>query len=323
MAVSPSSPAAFELLVLDPGGRIRFGNAQASEWLAQGDAVCRRRGGLAAANVPSRDALDRLLRATLADAAGKAPAVPRVVPLRRRGRLPLIAVALPITGDPRFELGAVVLLRDPEVLDLPPAAMLCEAFGLTRAEASVALGLFAGQALKDIAAARRTSVNTVRTLLGRVFAKTGCRRQSELVRLVGALNDARAAGAGLAAGLSAAGLRLEEARRLQSFDRLRALLRLPLHAPPDQHATIVSRGFAPGDDTGYHVHGCGHEIVCVLQGSLTMEYPGQTPVATGPGEAIYVAPGVVHRGANASESQPLSLFHIGIGPGGSIDRRNL
>ena len=75
---------------------------------------------------------------------------------------------------------------------------------------------------------------------------------------------------------------------------------LPLRAPPDQHATIVSRGFAPGDDTGYHVHDCGHEIVCVLGGSLTMEYPGEASVETASGEAIYVAPGVVHRGVNAA-----------------------
>ena len=52
--------------------------------------------------------------------AGRAPALPRVVPLARRGRLPLIAVALPLAGQPDFGLGAVILLRDPDVLDPPP-----------------------------------------------------------------------------------------------------------------------------------------------------------------------------------------------------------
>jgi len=140
----------------------------------------------------------------------------------------------------------------------------------------------------------------VRTLVGRVYAKTGCRRQSELVRLIGALNEGRAAGAGLASGLATAGLLLEQASWRCGVGQMRALLELPLSAPPDQRATIISRGFAPGDDTGHHVHGCGHEIVCVLQGSLTMEYPGQASVETGAGEAIYVAPGVVHRGVNTS-----------------------
>jgi len=45
--VSPAtSSAAFELLVLDPGGRIKFNNAQAGQWLAQGQTVCRRKDGL-------------------------------------------------------------------------------------------------------------------------------------------------------------------------------------------------------------------------------------------------------------------------------------
>jgi quercetin dioxygenase-like cupin family protein len=163
----------------------------------------------------------------------------------------------------------------------------------------------------------------VRTLVGRVFAKTGCRRQAELVRLVGALNDARAAAAGVSAGLATAAPLLAAAAQRETVRRLRALLELPLSAPPDQHATIVSRGFAPGDDTGYHVHGCGHEIVCVMDGALTMEYPSQAPIETVAGEAIYVAPGVVHRGVNTSASCALSLLHVGIGPGGSIDRRDL
>jgi len=323
MDASPAANPAFELLVLDPAGRVRFGNAQAGAWLAQGDAVCRRHGVLAASDRANRDAFERLIRATLVDAAGHAPAVPRVVPLARGGRLPLIAVGLPIAGHADFELGAVVLLRDPEVRDLPPAAMLGAVFGLTRAEAAVARSLFADRTLKEIAAERRSSINTVRTLVGRVYAKTGCRRQSELVRLIGALNEARSAGAALAGGLTTAGMLLDQASRGRAVGWMRALMALPLRAPPDQHATIVSRGFAPGDDTGYHVHGCGHEIVCVLQGSLTMEYPGEASVETASGEAIYVAPGVVHRGVNSSSSLALSLFHVGIGPGGSIDRRNL
>jgi DNA-binding CsgD family transcriptional regulator/quercetin dioxygenase-like cupin family protein len=323
--MSPSQPtaSAFELLVLDPAGRIRFGNARANAWLARGDGVRRANGAMAAEHRGSRDALTRLLRLTLDDAKAQLPARPRVMPLPRPGRLPLIAVALPITGGrchADFELGAAVLLRDPEAIALPPADVAREVFGLTAAEAAVALALAADRTLKEIASERRCSVNTVRTLIGRVFDKTGCRRQSELVRVIGALNDALSAGSGLASGLALAGQPV--------FDRiaashLRALLQLPLHAPPNQHATIVARGFAPGDRTGFHLHGCGHEIVCVLDGSLTMQYVDTPAIDTRAGEAIYVAPGVVHQGVNTSADGALTLFHIGIGPAGSIDRRNL
>src|ERR1044071_6084901 len=104
-----SPPAAFDLVVLDPAGRIRFSNAQASAWLANGDAVCRLRGGLSAPSRAGREALDRLIRSTLADAAALVPAMPRVVPLPRHGRLPLVAVGLPITRSRSHadcELGA-------------------------------------------------------------------------------------------------------------------------------------------------------------------------------------------------------------------------
>ena len=168
------APAAFELVVLDPAGRIRFSNAKASAWLEQGDVLCLRRGGVAAASRNGRDALQRLISTTLADANACAPAVPRVVPLPRPGRLPLMAIGLPIARGRRFadiELGAAILFRDPEVLELPPAHMVREVFGLTPAESEVALGMGSGCGLKDIARRRACSVNTVRTLAGRVFQK--------------------------------------------------------------------------------------------------------------------------------------------------------
>ena len=61
---------------------------------------------------------------------------------------------------------------------------LVEAYGLTRAEASLAVGLMAGEALTSIAAARGRSINTLRTHLARIMVKTNTRRQGELVSLL-------------------------------------------------------------------------------------------------------------------------------------------
>ncbi|MDM0107265.1 hypothetical protein QTH97_20135 [Variovorax sp. J22R24] len=322
-AIEPAAPSAFELVVLDPSGRIRFSDARACSWLAQGTTVCNAHGGIAAADRATREGFDRLIRRTLeAGAAHHEPAMPRVIPLPRPGRLPLIAVGLPITGGAAHALGAAVLLRDPEVVDLPPLAVVCEIFGLTRAEGAIALAVGNGHALKQIAESRRCSVNTVRTLLGRAFAKTGCRRQADLVRVMGALAELRAAADGFSAGHAMASLH-DKALRRASESRVRALLQLPLRAPPNQQARIVSRDFSPGEATGFHVHGCGHEIVCVLDGALTMEYAGAGAGQTIAGEAVYVAPGVVHQGRNLDTLHSLSLYHVGIGPAGSIDRRNL
>ena len=324
MVEAQSPQSTFELIVLDPIGRIRFCNAQAAALMARGDTVCQLRDRVSTTDRSTRNALDSLISATLSDARADTAAVPRVVPLPRLGRLPLVAIGLPISRTRRhadFALGAVILLRDPDQVHLPARKVVRDMFGLTIAEAEVALQIGAGSTLNQIALMRSCSINTVRTLTARVLQKTGCRRQAEVVRVLGALNDALAAAAGVAAGLI---LPTCVTDSLMGHARIQydTLLRLPLAAPPNQHATVVSRAFAPGTDTGFHLHGCGHEIVCVLEGSLTMEYADRPDSQTAAGAAVYVPPGVIHRGLNPAGAEALSLFHIGIGPAGSIDRRN-
>lgn len=272
MAEAQPSQSAFELIVLDPTGRIRFSNAQASALMTKGDMVCRLRGHVSATDRSTCNALDRLISTTLSDARADTAAVPRVVPLHRPGRLPLVAIGLPISRTRRhagFEVGAVILLRDPDQVHLPARAVVRDMFNLTIAEADVALQIGAGSTLNEIALMRSCSINTVRTLCARVLQKTGCRRQAGVVRVLGALNDALAAVAGVASGLTMAACVADELTH-QARSHYDKLLQLPLRAPPNQHATVVSRAFAPGTDTGFHLHGSGHEIVCVLDGSLTM-----------------------------------------------------
>jgi pimeloyl-ACP methyl ester carboxylesterase/DNA-binding CsgD family transcriptional regulator len=66
---------------------------------------------------------------------------------------------------------------------------VAEAFGLTLAEVEIVRGMALGQPLKDIAAARSRSVETVRTQLRSILAKTETHSQSELVRVVLGLMD--------------------------------------------------------------------------------------------------------------------------------------
>ena len=57
--------------------------------------------------------------------------------------------------------------------------------GLTLAEAQLAIALAAGDSLRTVADRRGVSINTVRNQLSAVFDKTGCRRQQDLIRLLG------------------------------------------------------------------------------------------------------------------------------------------
>lgn len=57
-------------------------------------------------------------------------------------------------------------------------------FSLTPAEAEVAWALHGGAALRQIADQRAVSINTVRNQVKSAMAKTGARRQADLILLV-------------------------------------------------------------------------------------------------------------------------------------------
>ena len=81
----------------------------------------------------------------------------------------------------------MVCITDPDRHLSVPGRYLSELFGLTQAEAALAEALLAGQELRDIAEQQGRSINTMRTHLARLMAKTEVNRQSELLRLLGTI----------------------------------------------------------------------------------------------------------------------------------------
>jgi DNA-binding CsgD family transcriptional regulator len=67
---------------------------------------------------------------------------------------------------------------------LPETARLRAEFGLTKAEARLALRLAAGSSLASAAQAFDVKLTTIRSQLQQVFAKTGASRQTELVAML-------------------------------------------------------------------------------------------------------------------------------------------
>jgi DNA-binding CsgD family transcriptional regulator len=68
--------------------------------------------------------------------------------------------------------------------DVDPSAfhVAARSYGLTPSETRLALALLEGQSLRAAAAATAISYQTARSQLKQIFAKTGTRRQAELVR---------------------------------------------------------------------------------------------------------------------------------------------
>ena len=76
---------------------------------------------------------------------------------------------------------AVLFVRDRDVRGAGDARMLRDLFGLTTAEANLALALQRGVSPNDYARAHRISINTVYTHLRRIKEKSTCQRLPELI----------------------------------------------------------------------------------------------------------------------------------------------
>jgi len=82
------------------------------------------------------------------------------------------------------EIRYVVFIIDPTALQLPSTSRLAALYGLTEAQAKVALGFSNGETYKQVARRLRVSEETVRSHVKEIYPKTRVNRQADLVRLV-------------------------------------------------------------------------------------------------------------------------------------------
>ncbi len=106
----------------------------------------------------------------------------------------MVAHIIPIRRSARdiFVRCAGVLVMTPLTLpQAPPIELVQSLFDLTPAEARVARRLTGGESVEDIAFTGGVSLNTIRTQVRGVLEKTGCRRQAEVVALLGGITIAQ------------------------------------------------------------------------------------------------------------------------------------
>jgi DNA-binding CsgD family transcriptional regulator len=175
------------LAFADATGRVRFLNRAAERIILAQDGLAIQAGHLVARNNIERALLDRLIAAAAS-------------PQRRGGGT--MAISRP-SGEPRYCIevshmplqaladqplsGAIIFITDPATPDHQSGEVLMQIYRLTQAEARVALAVAKGDGIGAAAEALGVSSNTLKTLLQRIFAKTGTRRQSELAALVARL----------------------------------------------------------------------------------------------------------------------------------------
>lgn len=175
-------------VVFDEKGAVIRTNAVADAILAERDGLRLSQNGLHA-EFPAEDReLQRLIKLALGSP-GTTPAVPEAMSLTRRsgrGSLGLLVRPAPLGewSEDRHRPTAVAFIRDPERKSQLSRDMIRHLFGLTAAEATLALLLANGLTLDEAAEELKIRKNTIRAHLRSIFAKTGVRRQTTLVHLL-------------------------------------------------------------------------------------------------------------------------------------------
>ena len=179
-------------LLADAHGQVIFVNPAGRQILKEGDGLSLRAGVLTVHDPIAR----RELAAAIARTAGgttstedetfeaaTALSVPRI-----SGRLSYNLLAWPLRLKADGLLvdvpSALILVTDPASNARPPLEALAAIYGFTPAETALAALLVDGHTLKEAADKLTVTMNTVKSHIKQLFAKTNTRRQAELVRLV-------------------------------------------------------------------------------------------------------------------------------------------
>jgi DNA-binding CsgD family transcriptional regulator/PAS domain-containing protein len=180
-------------LLLDGRGRITHANAAAEQLLRQSDGIAFDALGsvqLVSPLASERNALARALKEALDVAGGLDMSLSEPVRISRpsgAASLLVLAVPLPRSTFAFWELVApartLVVIVDPSAKSRATAASLQAAYGLTAAEARVALLLASGINGAQMPAMLGVTSATIKTHLRRCFEKTGAHSQAELSRL--------------------------------------------------------------------------------------------------------------------------------------------
>jgi DNA-binding CsgD family transcriptional regulator len=177
------------VILVDEWGAPVLTNRSADRILAANDGLLLEPEGPSAATPRQTDQLRGLLSEAAATGASRGVGAGGVMRLARpSGRAPLEVVVTPIRREScsmfEGEATAAIFVADPGAQAERPPERLRRLYGLTPTEAEVASRLADGMSASEISADLGNTVHTVRGHLKQLFAKTGTRRQPELVRLL-------------------------------------------------------------------------------------------------------------------------------------------
>lgn len=178
---------AVPVVLTGANGAILHANGAAQQMLSAQGPILSRHGLLQAQNPAVVLALqEAIASAASADASLGSRGIG--LPISAPGQPPAVAYVLPLTeGTARAAFRpacAAVFVSTTTSASPLPEAVLTTLFDLTPAEARVLLRIGSGLSAPRSAASLGIGENTLKTHLNRIFAKTGTRRQADLVKLI-------------------------------------------------------------------------------------------------------------------------------------------
>jgi len=187
------------IILLDRRARIVYVNATARSLASNGGALRLHNATAATCSPPHSQRLARLISAALQGAPMGSMSVPRP------GDGHLLTILVSSVRGQDIDRFAEISMRDAAVMLFIvdpanragiPVSWLMDAYGLTQAEAKVALAVSSGLGVPETASRLGLSPNTIKTHLRSVFYKSGTSRQTDLARLIASIGLLKANGPG-------------------------------------------------------------------------------------------------------------------------------
>ncbi len=171
-------------IVVDADGFVIYRNEAARRHLAAGSGLALR-GGRLEAGLPAESAqLLQAIRDVLASDLPDSHFLSRLFNASREGDMPLTLAISPFRSGLDDGGYVTIMAYDPERPEVQRQEVIQWTYQLSARESQLACALAAGESLEHYAERSDCSVEGVRSLLKRIFRKTGTSRQTELVKLV-------------------------------------------------------------------------------------------------------------------------------------------
>jgi len=177
------------VVLLNECAQVIYANAAARRIDQLHDGLRIARGQLLAGSPADDRALRHAIGAALGTSSSTHSKESGVLALRRpSGARPFTILVSPGPGldspSPLRIASAVMLIGDPDARLESGPDLTAQLYGLTPAQAHLANSLAAGESLETYAGTRKVALSTARWTMKQVLAKTGTRRQADLVRLL-------------------------------------------------------------------------------------------------------------------------------------------